>query len=545
MTSWIKRIDNVKPVVENIMRGTLQPDRLYLSLSVEEFPKKELDLPKDLVKYFNTNEKLILNWVDGENTKCMKKVFPVLQYLEDDDIIIPMDDDIMYPLDYIEKRVGEYKTHFQPISGIGVNKKKFYVYKTNNMLRNLGAGCLFTKKMMNYWEEYVDEKLLKSNNDDTCYAMLEWLNGYIPQDCKYYDTTKIAKKCVYNEIEPSGKLCRYINNIDIFKLHNERINELVGKDYKDAFNFFNRNKLHHIIIPYIADFSDDPQKDNRELKYCIAGINKFFTEKHIIHVISDKPLNLDSKNVEVMVLPRLDIAKNTSVGRFADNTNRVKYAFENIDCEEAIIYWDDTYALNPFTYEDCKHSKYVKKNVLTYKRGDVWGDGVWNAIDCIKHFGKKCVKNYCSHVPFVFNKDNFLNMVNNFSHIEHPFNMDLAYFNIYIQDDEIFVPWIRSDENPENCIYKKEVRTKKDLEDGILNAKWSTIDIPLINFNHFNVLDRIYFEKETNDVVKPISPNTSDSRVSTLQKIRDGIRNGTVIKEYKPDGTYIWRKVRK
>ena len=50
-------------------------------------------------------------------------------------------------------------------------------------------------------------------------------------------------------------------------------------------------------------------------------------------------------NVDVMVLPRLEIAKNTSVGRFADNTNRIKYAFENIDCENAIIYWDDTYAL--------------------------------------------------------------------------------------------------------------------------------------------------------------------------------------------------------
>ena len=32
---------------------------------------------------------------------------------------------------------------------------------------------------------------------------------------------------------------------------------------------------------------------------------------------------------------------------------------------------------------------------------------------------------------------------------------------------------------------------------------------------------------------------------SLIQKIRDGIRNGTIIKEYKPDGTYIWRKVRK
>ena len=83
MTSWTKRINNVKPVVENFMRGTLQPDRLYLSLSVEEFSNRESDLPKDLVEYFNTNEKLILNWVEGVNTKTMKKVFPVLQDIEE------------------------------------------------------------------------------------------------------------------------------------------------------------------------------------------------------------------------------------------------------------------------------------------------------------------------------------------------------------------------------------------------------------------------------------------------------------------------------
>ena len=544
MTSWVKRIGNVKKVVENILGGTLIPDRLYLSLSVEEFPNKELDLPKDLIDCFNNDDRLIINWVEGENTKCMKKVFPVLKYLNDDDIIIPMDDDIMYPLDYIDKRVEEYKTHLQPISGIN-NKSKSYIYKRNKMLGNLGGGCLFTKKMVNHWEEYIDEKLLKSNNDDTCYAMLEWLNGYIPQECKYHDTVEVARRCIYNEVEPSGRLNRYVRKEELMNLHIERIKEVTGTDYKNAFNFFNRNNLHHIFIPYIADFSDDPQNDNRELKYAITGINKFFTEKHIIHIISDKPIELDCENVDIMVLPRLDIAKNTSVGRFADNINRIKYAFENIDCDEAIIHWDDTYALNPYTYEDCKHTKYVKKDVFKYKRGNVWGDGVWNAIDCIKHFEKECEKNYCSHVPFVFNKTNFLNMLDGFSHIEHPFNVDLVYFNIYPQDDEIFVPWRCSTENPEKCIYKKEVRTKSDLEDGILNAKWSTIDIPLINFNHFSVLDRIYFGNgnsyvKNNDIVPSDSLN-----ITSIQKIRDGIKNGTIVKEFQPDGKYIWKKVRK
>lgn len=543
MTSWTKRIKNVKPVVERIVKGTLKPDRLYLSLSVEEFPNREKDIPKDLVKYFNDNEILILNWVEGKNTKTMKKVFPVLQYLEDDDIIIPVDDDIMYPLDYIEKRVGEYKTHFQPMSGIN-NKNKSYIYKRNKMLGNLGAGCLFTKKMMNHWEEYVDEKLLKSNNDDTCYAMLEWLNGYIPQECKYHDTVEIANRHTYNEIEPSGKLNRYIKKEDLMNLHIDRIKEVTGTDYKNSFNFYNRNNFHHIFIPYISDYSDDEQKNNRELKYCIKGINRFFTEKHIIHVISDENIEVDGDNIDIMVLPRLDISKNTSVGRFADSVNRIKYAFENIDCEEAIIYWDDTYALNPFTYEDCKHSKYVKKDISKYKRGDVWGDGVCNAIECIEHFGKKCERNYCSHVPFVFNKINFLSMIYGFDFLKNPYNMDLAYFNIFKQEDDIFVPWRCSKENPDKCIYKKEVRTKINLEDGILNAKWSTIDIPLINFNLFDVLDRIYFGNQKNENnINSKMPKISD--ITYLQKLREGIKNGTIVKEYKSDGTYIWKKVRK
>jgi hypothetical protein len=35
------------------------------------------------------------------------------------------------------------------------------------------------------------------------------------------------------------------------------------------------------------------------------------------------------------------------------------------------------------------------------------------------------------------------------------------------------------------------------------------------------------------------------SKKSNLQKIREGIKNGTIIKEIKPDGTYIWKKIRK
>ena len=84
MTSWVKRIENVKSVVESIMNNTVKPDRVYLNLSKTEFDG--IELPKSLVDYFNSDERLVINWVGGENIKSMKKVFPILKELNDDDI---------------------------------------------------------------------------------------------------------------------------------------------------------------------------------------------------------------------------------------------------------------------------------------------------------------------------------------------------------------------------------------------------------------------------------------------------------------------------
>ena len=99
MTSWVKRIENVKSVVESIMNNTVKPDRVYLNLSKTEFDG--IELPKSLVDYFNSDERLVINWVGGENIKSMKKVFPILKELNDDDIIIDADDDILFPKDLI------------------------------------------------------------------------------------------------------------------------------------------------------------------------------------------------------------------------------------------------------------------------------------------------------------------------------------------------------------------------------------------------------------------------------------------------------------
>ena len=108
LTSWTKRINNVKKVVESIMENTVQPDRVYLNLSKTEF--KGISLPKDLTDYFKSDKRLFINWVDGPNTKSMKKIFPILKYLQDDDIIIDADDDIIFPKDLILGIIPSYLT---------------------------------------------------------------------------------------------------------------------------------------------------------------------------------------------------------------------------------------------------------------------------------------------------------------------------------------------------------------------------------------------------------------------------------------------------
>ena len=63
-TSWTKRIHLAKNVIQLMLSQTKRPGRIILNLSIDEFPQKENELPKDLIRIINMNNDVCeINWV--------------------------------------------------------------------------------------------------------------------------------------------------------------------------------------------------------------------------------------------------------------------------------------------------------------------------------------------------------------------------------------------------------------------------------------------------------------------------------------------------
>lgn len=161
LTSWHKRIGNVARALTNILSQSLVPDKILLNLCTEDFPNMEKDLPVDLLNIVNSNESIEIYWFI-ENYKAWKKHLHALDIAKDDDIIISVDDDINYPLDYIEKLYVSYCYY----------DKKFPITSTSNSLfHNLwtfgGGGMLYQKKFWGKdYKKYLTNKVLHNAYED-------------------------------------------------------------------------------------------------------------------------------------------------------------------------------------------------------------------------------------------------------------------------------------------------------------------------------------------------------------------------------------------
>ena len=229
LTSFKGRINQVYLVIENILHQTIKPDLIYLNLSVEEFPNKENDLPKDLVELSNNELSFIINWVEGKNTKAFKKIIPILTYLDNDDIIFFIDDDILFKPEVLENRINQFiKNDYNVVIAAPWKASKYYKHS------KVGPSTLCKKSFFNNYELFYNDYIINSGHDDNFYETIFFLNGIYSIRCENYFT--------YSTIDEETPECGIIYNDNINSKRTNIMNYGVSdKIYKKLLEIFNLN----------------------------------------------------------------------------------------------------------------------------------------------------------------------------------------------------------------------------------------------------------------------------------------------------------------
>ena len=114
LTSYPARINTVGTVVENLYTQTRLPDAVLLWLAREQFPNGEEDLPNYL-RNLMSQDKVTVRWCD--DLKSHKKYFYTLQEFTDD-LVVTVDDDLLYPETMLENLYQCYLRHPETVSTV-------------------------------------------------------------------------------------------------------------------------------------------------------------------------------------------------------------------------------------------------------------------------------------------------------------------------------------------------------------------------------------------------------------------------------------------
>ena len=111
LTSFPERIQTVDKVISSILQTTVDK-RLYkivLVLSLEEFPNKEKDLPRQLINVVNSNDNVEILW-HPRNIRSHKKLIPTLKKYPNIPILC-IDDDIERNSEWLQMFIDDHRRY--------------------------------------------------------------------------------------------------------------------------------------------------------------------------------------------------------------------------------------------------------------------------------------------------------------------------------------------------------------------------------------------------------------------------------------------------
>lgn len=220
-----------------------------------------------------------MNWVSGPNTKTMKKVFPILPYLEDDDLILMVDDDLIVPKDLIAVRLKEFHDHGDAYPISGGSNAKWHLNKPlfHTKYNNLTTTSIFQKKMLANYDKILCDDLIKTYNDDFLYTMLIMANGYGIIPTKLLSAkpgTSLRSMKFQGEVSSMGANHQYKPDDVALRLFEMRFNEVMPYSFKDA------------LTKFVIWDSENLAGDNGE--YLYRRVNELYPHIKMTFLLSPK-----------------------------------------------------------------------------------------------------------------------------------------------------------------------------------------------------------------------------------------------------------------
>jgi len=234
LTSWKGRINFIHKNLQNLLRNQIKPKKLILNLAVEEFPYKNSELPKEILTLLKKYKNFEIFWVQ-KNNNVFKKLIPTLNRFKND-IIISLDDDILYPHNTIKNMLKCYNKlgKKNPIS-FGTKKSDWNI---NGKVINahFGAGSLVKYEYYNNKinEIYMNTTIDRINKgikcpDDALYTYAALVNGYKYIRCKdYFIDLNLYIKPTLNEPFSEDNSKNF--SILLFQYHNI-LRQYIQKNY--------------------------------------------------------------------------------------------------------------------------------------------------------------------------------------------------------------------------------------------------------------------------------------------------------------------------
>ena len=235
LTSWTARINYIENTLKILINNFVKPYKIILNLAIEEFPNKNLDLPESILKLLE-NDNFEINWVE-KNNNVFKKLIPTLKKYKED-IIMTVDDDILYPNNMIGNIIKHYKklgrnnpiSYGGPTSDWDINGTIIYSH--------YGAGSVvkykyFYNKLDELYKETTEERVNNGTKcfDDVLYTYAALLNGY-----KYIRCTEYSIRWYVLNSPPLNGSFSELNNDRINLLHSE-YHEIIRNYIYNKYNF--------------------------------------------------------------------------------------------------------------------------------------------------------------------------------------------------------------------------------------------------------------------------------------------------------------------